>query len=49
MAPGTKSMKCWTVLLGGSEAGDSEGKTSANSRRKGVNSLTLVSGNFVRT
>ena len=43
-----KSMKCWTARLGGSEAGDSEGKTSANSRRKDGSSLSLVSGSFVR-
>ena len=49
MALGMKSMKCWTFRLGGSEAGDSEGKTFANSRRKDGNSLTLVSGIFVRT
>ena len=49
MAPGMMSMKCWTVRLGGSEAGGSEGKTSVNSRRKDGNSLTLVSGVFVRT
>ena len=49
MAPGTKSMKCWTTLLGGSESGDSAGKTSAKSWRKDGKSLTLLTGSFVRT
>ena len=44
-----KSMKCWTALFGGSESGDSAGKTLAKSCRKYGKSLKLLTDIFVRT